>query len=66
MSQTKDYSPEVLEVLDFVERKIIDGIKHGHFDITINCVMGNKKQRELLVKAGIMEKFHVPADKVPV
>lgn len=66
MSQGQAYSPEVASVLSFVERKIIDGIKHGHFDLTITCAMGNKKQRELLVKAGITDKFTIPADKVPL
>ena len=65
MSQSQSFAPEVADVLSFIERKIVEGIKHGHFDITITCAMGNKKQRELLVKPGKKHKFNIPADKVP-
>ena len=66
MSQSQSFAPEVADVLSFIERKIVEGIKHGHFDITITCAMGNEReQRELLVKAGNTDKFYIPADKVP-
>ena len=65
MSQSQEYSDEVADALIFIERAVVDGLKHGHFDISISCCIGNKKQRDLVVTAGNKHKFTIAADKIP-
>lgn len=65
MSQKHTYSPEVAKLLDFVEEKIVAGLKHGYFDFGVECATQEKKLREVVVKAGETFKFNVPVDKLP-
>ena len=60
------YSRDVNEILDRIEKELIAGLQHGHSDLAVSCAIGNKGQREVVVKAGRSYKFVVPADKIPV
>lgn len=65
MSACDRYSPALTGLLDYIERKVVDGVKHGHFKIEVTGMIGNKKQREVVVDAGMMEKFFIPEDELP-
>ena len=60
------YSQNVNEILARLEKELIKGLQHGHSDLAVSCAIGNKGQREVVVKAGRSYKFIVPMDKVPV
>lgn len=65
MPLARAYSPEVIKLLDFVERELVEGLQHGFFEFQINCVMKRGELREVVVKTGRTHKFNVPADRVP-
>jgi hypothetical protein len=59
------YSAPVRSALDFIERLLLEGIRHGHFDYSITCETGIGGRRLLIVKAGKSHKFSIMAPDVP-
>lgn len=56
---------QVREVLDRLRGLVVDGLKHGFFDFSISCEVGNKGRRELVIRAGKSHKFTIPEDELP-
>jgi len=52
------------EALDYVRDQLIDGLRHGFFELTISCEMVKDRKRRLVIKAGRSEQFTIPADEV--
>jgi hypothetical protein len=44
---------------------VVDGLKHGFFDYSIACEVGNGGKRHLVIRAGKSHKFTIPAEEVP-
>jgi hypothetical protein len=59
------YSTPVRSALDLIERLLVEGIKHGHFDYSITCETGTGGRRLLIVKAGKSHKFSITEPDVP-
>ena len=58
-------SGQVREALDRLEGLVVDGLKHGFFDYSIACEIGNGGKRQLVIRAGKSHKFTIPEDEVP-
>ena len=56
---------QVRDALDRLEGLVVDGLKHGFFDYSIACEIGNGGKRHLVIRAGKSQKFTIPADEVP-
>jgi hypothetical protein len=56
---------QVREALDRLEGLVVDGLKHGFFDCSIACEVGNGGKRHLVIRAGKSHKFTIPAEEVP-
>ena len=51
---------QVREALDRLEGLVVDGLKHGFFDYSIACEVGNGGKRHLVIRAGKSQmKFQV-------
>jgi hypothetical protein len=61
----RGYSAPVQSALDFIQRLLVAGIKHGHFDYSITCETGVAGRRLLIVKAGKTHKFSIVESEVP-
>jgi hypothetical protein len=59
------YSAPVRSALDLIERLLVEGIKHGHFDYSITCETGTGGRRLLIVKAGKSHLFTIMVPEVP-
>ena len=55
---------QVREALDRLEGLVIDGLKHGFFDYSIACEIGNGGKRHLVIRAGKSHKFTIPKEEV--
>ena len=55
----------VREALDRLEGLVVDGLKHGFFEYSITCEVGNGGRRHLVIRAGKSHKFIIPAEEVP-
>lgn len=53
------------EALDCLAGLVVEGLKHGFFDYSITCEIGNGGKRHLVIGAGKSHKFTIPADEVP-
>ena len=58
-------SGQLLEALNRLEGLVVDGLKHGFFDYSIACEVGNGGKRHLVIRAGKSHKFTIPAEEVP-
>jgi hypothetical protein len=56
---------QVREALDRLEGLVIDGLKHGFFDYSIACEIGNGGKRCLVIRAGKSHKFTIPEEELP-
>jgi len=61
----KVYSTPVQSAFDLVEKLLIEGIRHGHFDYAITCETGTGGRRLLIVRAGKSHKFSIMESDVP-
>ena len=59
------YGGQMLEALDRIRSLVVDGLKHGFFDYSISCEVGNKGKRQLVIRAGKSHKFTIPEDDLP-
>ena len=58
-------SGQVREALDRLEGLVVDGLKHGFFDYSIACEIGNGGRRQLVIRAGKSHKFTIHEDELP-
>ncbi len=59
------YGGQMREALDRIRSLVVDGLKHGFFDYSISCEVGNKGKRHLVIRAGKSHKFTIPEDDLP-
>jgi hypothetical protein len=50
--------------LDHVRDQLLDGLRHGFFEVTITCEIVKDRKRRLVVKAGKSEQFTIAADEL--
>jgi hypothetical protein len=48
-----------------LEKVVVEGLRHGFFDCSIACEIGNGGKRQLVIRAGKSHKFTIPEDEVP-
>jgi hypothetical protein len=56
---------QVREALESLEGLVVEGLKHGFFDYSITCEVGNGGKRHLVIRAGKSHKFTISADELP-
>jgi hypothetical protein len=61
----RGYQGKLAQALALIEKIVVDGIKHGHFDYSITCETGVGGRRLLIVKAGKSHKFSITEPDVP-
>jgi hypothetical protein len=59
------YHSQVAQVLAHLERIVIDGLEHGFFDCSIECVKGDRRSRHLVIRASKSHKFTIREDELP-
>lgn len=53
------------EALDCLLALVVDGLRHGFFEYSIECEVANGGKRHLVIRAGKSHKFTIPADELP-
>jgi hypothetical protein len=64
-SPYKCYADPVCAALECLERLMIEGLAHGHFEYAISCETGNHGRRVLIIRAGKNLKFTIPESDCP-
>ena len=62
---SSDCHGQLGEALNRLRGLVVDGLKHGFFDYSISCEVGNKGRRKLVIRAGKSHKFTIPEDDLP-
>jgi hypothetical protein len=63
--QSRTYGRQVREALGHLEDLVLDGLRHGFFNYSIACEIGNGGKRQLVIRAGKSHKFVIPEDDLP-
>jgi hypothetical protein len=56
---------QIAEALAHLEKIVVEGLKHGFFDCSIACEIGNGGKRHLVIRAGKSHKFTIPEEELP-
>jgi len=59
------YRGQTAEALALLEKVFVHGLRHGFFDYSIQCEIGNHGKRHLVIRAGKAHKFTIPEDELP-
>jgi hypothetical protein len=59
------YHRELAQALALLEGIVLDGLRHGFFDCSIECEMGERHSRQLVIRAGKSHKFTIREDELP-
>jgi hypothetical protein len=62
---SRRYHGPLAQALALLERIVIDGLQHGFFDCSIECEMGERRNRHLVIRAGKSHKYTIREDEVP-
>ena len=56
---------QIAEALAYLEKLVVDGLRHGFFECSIACEIGTGGKRQLVIRAGKSHKFTIPEDELP-
>jgi hypothetical protein len=62
---TRAHRGQIAEALARIEDVVVDGLRHGFFDCSIACEIGNGGKRQLVIRAGKSHKFTIPEEELP-
>ena len=57
--------PQLGDALNQIGQTVIDGLRHGHFSVTVSSTIGKGNRRELIIEAGKSHKFTIPEEELP-
>jgi len=55
---------QIAEALAHLEKIVVEGVRHGFFECSIACVIGNGGKRQLVIRAGKSHKFTIPEEEL--
>jgi hypothetical protein len=56
---------QMADALAHLEKVVVEGLRHGFFDCSISCEIGNGGKRQLVIRAGKSHKFTIPEEELP-
>jgi hypothetical protein len=57
--------PQLRAALARVEMAVVDGLRHGFFEMSISCSTTAGAKRDLLIRSGKSHKFTIPESELP-
>ena len=55
---------QLAKALERIEAEVLEGLKHGHSELIIQCRVVSENKHELLVKAGKKHRFLIATDEI--
>ena len=55
---------QIREALDHLEGLIVDGLRHGFFELKITCEIGSGGKRRLVIREGKTHKLTISENEV--
>ena len=52
-------------VFRLIEEKVLEGLSHGFFSLSIEGVIGNGERREVTIRSGTSHRFVIRNDDLP-
>lgn len=63
---TPNKTPELPLAQNKVHEIILDGLRHGHFEITVGCETIQQGKRRLSIKAGKSHQFIISKEELEI
>jgi hypothetical protein len=60
----RHYHGQIAEAFALLEKIVLDGLRHGFFDCSIECEIVDGRKRILVIRAGKSHKFYIPEDEL--
>jgi hypothetical protein len=61
---TNSNKPALEQAMERLTREVCDGLRHGHFELTIVGEIVKGKKRGLIIKAGKSHRFTIPEEEI--
>lgn len=64
MVSTNSNKPELEQAMERLTQEVRDGLRHGHFELTIVGEIVKGRKRGLTIKAGKSHRFTIPEEEI--
>jgi hypothetical protein len=61
----RPYHGQMAKAFVLLEKIVVDGLRHGFFNCSIECEIVDGRRRILVIRAGKSHKFYIPEDELP-
>ena len=61
----RGYHGELAKALALLEKIVVDGLRHGFFDCSIECKIVEGRKRVLVIREGKSHQFYIPQEELP-
>ena len=61
----RPYDGQIAEALALLEKIVVDGLRHGFFDCSIECKIVEGRKRILAIREGKSHQFYIPQEELP-
>ena len=61
----RGYRGELAKALALLEKIVVDGVRHGFFDCSIECKIVEGRKRVLVIREGKSHQFYIPQEELP-
>ena len=61
---TNSNKPVLGQAMERLAREVRDGLRHGHFELTVVGEIVKGRKRGLTIKAGKSHRFTIPAEEI--
>ena len=56
---------ELVKALALLEKIVVDGLRHGFSDCSIECKIVEGRKRILVIREGKSHQFYIPQEELP-
>ena len=60
----RHYHGQIAKAFALLEKIVLDGLRHGFFDCSIECEIVDGRKRILVIRAGKSHRFYIPEDEL--
>jgi hypothetical protein len=65
LAPPRPYHGQIAKALALLEKIVVDGLRHGFFDCSIEGKIVEGRKRILVIREGKSHQFYIPQDELP-
>ena len=64
MQSLDENDTQLGEAMRRLDREVRDGLRHGFFELSVECETVKDRKRRLIIKAGKTHRFTIPLEEI--